>query len=59
MNQRKFLVHYKYNGEEGTQTFATTRKANEETFRWLVRCWHVDRDKNLPTIIYSWSLIEE
>lgn len=59
MDQRKFLVHYKYNGLEGTQVFTTSRKANEETFKWLVRIWHVDRNKNLQTIIYSWSLIEE
>ena len=59
MNQRKFLVHYRYDGEEGTQTFTTSQKANEETFKWFVRCWYVDEGANLPTIIYSWSLIEE
>jgi hypothetical protein len=59
METRKFLVHYKYNGWETTQTFSTSRKANEETFKEFVRCWHIDRDKNLQIIIYGWSLIEE
>lgn len=56
---RTFLVHYRYNGMEGIQTFTTTRKMNIETFRWLVRRWYADEDDNLQTIIYSWSLIEE
>lgn len=59
MNPRKFLVHYRYNGEEGTHTFITFQEANEETFKWLVRCWNEDDGKNRRTIIYSWSLIEE
>lgn len=59
METRKFLVHYMYNGIESTQTFTTSQKANEETFKWFVRCWYADGDKNLQTIIYSWSLIEE
>lgn len=59
MEQRKFLVHYKYDGWETTQTFTTSRKANEETFKEFVRCWHVDNGKNLHVIIYGWSLIEE
>jgi len=59
MNPRKFLVHYRYDGEEGTHTFITSMKANEETFKWLVRRWYSDEDENLQTIIYSWSLIEE
>ena len=48
-----------YNGIESTQTFTTSQKANEETFKWFVRGWYADGDKNLQTIIYSWSLIEE
>ncbi len=58
MNERKFLVHYKYDGMEYALVFNTTGKVNVETFRRLVRYWHGDRDKNLQTIIYSWSLIE-
>ena len=48
-----------YNGIESTQTFTTSQKTNEETFKSFVRLWHGDKGKNLQTIIYSWSLIEE
>lgn len=59
MEKRKFLVHYRYNGKEHNQVFITSEKANEETFKRLVRSWYTNGDKNLQTIIYSWSLIEE
>lgn len=59
METRKFLVHYRYDGIESTQTFTTTGKANAETFRWILRDWCDDGDKKSQIIIYSWSLIEE
>lgn len=59
METRKFLVHYRYNGKDGTHSFTTYGKVNEETFKNLVRSWYNDGDKHLQTIIYSWSLIEE
>lgn len=58
--ERKFLVHFKYDGWETTHTFTTSiRKANEETFKEFVRDWYGDKDKNPHIIIYGWSLIEE